>query len=105
MRGKRSKGCASRSSARWHEEVVTRRLLLPTWIALIALAGCAEERKSYMRHPLVREMKVMPAPQHVPETSTQAEPVAPPRPILPDEKSTLVDIPTIQTPDRTPVPR
>ena len=69
------------------------------------LAGCAEERKSYMRHPLVREMKVMPAPANVPETSTQAEPFPPPRPVLPHEASTLVTAPTIQSPERTPAPQ
>lgn len=79
---------------RWH--------FVSSFLMLLALAGCAEERKSYMRHPLVREMQLMPAPQTVPETSTQAEPFPPPRPILAQESSTLVDVPMIQSPERTP---
>lgn len=73
--------------------------------ALVFLAGCAEERKSYMRHPLVREMKVSPASPTVPETSTQAEPVPPPRPILPYEASSLITVPMIQSEERTPASR
>jgi hypothetical protein len=72
---------------------------------IVAIAGCAEERKSYMRHPLVREMKLMPAPANVPENSTLAEPLPPPRPILPNESSGLVSVPTIQTNERTPAPQ
>lgn len=69
------------------------------------MAGCAEERKSYMRHPLVREMKVMPAPAKVPETSTQAEPVPPPRPELPHEASSFVTLPMIKSGESTPAQR
>ncbi len=73
--------------------------------AALFLVGCAEERKSYMRHPLVREMKLMPAPNLVPETSTQAEPLPPPRPALPYEGSTLITAPVIQSLEHTPAPR
>jgi len=76
-------------------------LFLSAWLG----AGCAEERKSYMRSPLVREAKVTPAPPREPEYSTQAEPSPPPRPVLPDEPSSFVTVPMIQSLDRTPVPR
>lgn len=79
------------------------RIFLPI-VALVFFCGCAEERKSYMRHPLVREMRVMPVTSYVPETSTQAEPTPPPRPDLPDDPSTLVNVPTIQSKERTPAP-
>jgi hypothetical protein len=72
--------------------------------AIMAATGCAEERKSYMRHPLVREMKVMPAPANGPETSTLAEPLPPQRPLLPHEGSGLVSVPMIQSNERTPAP-
>ena len=69
-----------------------------------AVCGCAEEHKSYMRHPLVREMKVMPAPAHVPETSSQAEPFPPPPPVLPQEDARLLTVPMIKSNERTPAP-
>ena len=68
------------------------------------VAGCQPGSKSYMRSPLVRELRITPGPPGEPEISTQAEPYPPPRPILPDEPSSFAALPMIQTPDRTPVP-
>jgi hypothetical protein len=56
------------------------RWLMPA-IATVLL-GCQQE-KSYLRHPLVREMNITPGPISEPENSTQAEPYPPPRPYLP----------------------
>jgi hypothetical protein len=86
-------------------QVIQRLRFLSILCVAAAIAGCAEERKSYMRNPLVREMKVVPGSARVPETSTQAEPVPPPRPVLPDDPSTLISAPTIRTNERTPAPQ
>ncbi len=85
---------------------MARLHLLFAGLALVPLSvGCAEERKSYMRHPLVRELRLMPAPVKVPDIATPAEPVPPPRPVLPDDPSTLVTAPTIRSDERTPAER
>jgi hypothetical protein len=71
----------------------------------LLIAGCqSSNSKSYLRSPLVRELRISPGPPGEPENSTQAEPYPPPRPILPDEPSNFAAVPMIQTPDRTPAP-
>jgi len=43
-------------------------------LGILAGLGCGERHKSYMRHPLIREMKVTAGETADTETSTQAEP-------------------------------
>ncbi len=58
------------------------------WARLCSLCvvaiGCGQN-KSYLRHPLVRQLNVIAGPVSEPETATQAEPYPPARPTQPDE--------------------
>jgi hypothetical protein len=69
-----------------------------------ALIGC-EEHKSYMRDPIVRQLKVIAGPVSEPERATPAEPYPPVRPVLPDDPSSVVVAPMVQSPQRTPAPQ
>ncbi len=70
-------------------------------LALAPLIGC-EQRKSYLRDPLVRQLNVIASPASVPENATQIDPYPPVRPILPDEPTNIAVAPIVQTAERTP---
>ena len=72
-------------------------------ILVIWFVGC-EGRKSYMRHPLVAQAKVVAGPINEPEILTQVEPYPPPRPNLEIEASNLITVPMIKSSERTPAP-
>lgn len=74
------------------------------FLAFSFLDGCKGQQKSYMLSPLVRARNVIPTPNKEPETSTQVEPYPPQRPVIPEEPSNLISLPTIRTPDHTPAP-
>ena len=80
-----------------------RCLVLFAGVLLFAVSslGCGG-RKSYTRHPLVAQSKVVAGPINVPETQTPAEPYAPPRPNLEVELSNLSTVPMIQSSEKTP---
>ncbi len=62
--------------------------------ALVLLApGCADRHKSYMRHPLIREMNISASAAADTEVSTQVEPYPPPRPALPSDPSHIAVLP------------
>jgi hypothetical protein len=67
----------------------------------LCASGC-ESPKAYMRHPLVKEMRVMKDPVVEPERATQAEPFAPPRPNMPSDPLEFPTTTVIRTPEHTP---
>ena len=69
-------------------------------VALAPLIGC-EQRKSYLRDPLVRQLNVIVGPATEPENATQIEPYPPVRPALPDEAN-VAATPVVHTEERTP---
>jgi hypothetical protein len=86
--------------------MLSRRQILASFAFSIStiIVGCQSAPKSYMRNPLVRELRVAPGPVSDVENSTPADPYPPPRPILPDEPSSVANVPMIQTPERTMAP-
>jgi hypothetical protein len=70
-------------------------------LALAPLIGC-EQRKSYLRDPLVRQLNVIASPASMPENATQVDPYPPVRPVLPDDPANIAISPIVQTADRTP---
>jgi hypothetical protein len=74
---------------------------LAVLLALAPLIGC-EQRKSYMRDPLVRQLNVIAGPVSEPENATQVEPYPPVRPVLPDDPANIAVAPIVQTEERTP---
>jgi len=69
-------------------------------LALAPLIGC-EQRRAYLRDPLVRQLNVIAGPASEPENATQVEPYPPVRPVLPDEPASVAVVPIVQTGERT----